>query len=360
MRVAAFAKYDREAASTRQRMLQYLPLLESAGIHVDVHPLLDDDYVRSLASGKPASKATIARAYARRVAQLRRMADADLIWVYAELFPWLPAAFERLAFRSGKPILYDYDDAFFQPYDDHPNALVRGLLGGKLDPLIAGAAGVCAGNAYLRDHAARLNPNAIILPTVVDTDHYRPATNRPDRPLTIGWIGSPSTWAYVRPYVPLLAELCRTRDVRFSAVGAGAAAQSDHFDGLTFAPWSEASEVAAVQAMDIGIMPLPDEPWARGKSGYKLVQYMACGLPLIASPVGVNATIVDDGITGLLATNLAAWRAAFDRLIADPALRSAMGKAGRAKAVISYSLHSQAPRLIEAMYSALARGRTTS
>ena len=356
MRVAAFAKYDREAASTRQRMLQYLPSLERAGIQVEVHPLLDDDYVRALASGKPASKAAIARAYARRFAQLRRTIDADLIWVYAELFPWLPAAFERLAFRSGKPILYDYDDAFFQPYDDHRNALVRGLLGGKLEPLIAGAAGVCAGNAYLCDHAARLNPNAIILPTVVDTDQYRPTIARADRPLTIGWIGSPSTWAYIRPYLPLLAELCRTRNIRFSAVGAGAAAHSDHFDGLTFAPWSEASEIAAVQAMDIGIMPLPDEPWARGKSGYKLVQYMACGLPLVASPVGVNSTIVEDKISGFLATDIAAWRTALDRLIADPALRAAMGWAGRARAVENYSLASQAPRLIEAMRSAAARG----
>ena len=115
MRVAAFAKYDREAASTRQRMLQYLPSLERAGIHVDVYPLLDDDYIRSLASGKPASKGLIARAYARRVAQLRRTTDVDLIWVYAELFPWLPATFERLAFRSGTPILYDYDDALSIP-----------------------------------------------------------------------------------------------------------------------------------------------------------------------------------------------------------------------------------------------------
>ena len=353
MRVAAFAKYDREAASTRQRMLQYLPSLERAGIQVDVHPLLDDDYVRSLASGKPASKAAIARAYARRIAQLRRTVDVDLIWVYAELFPWLPAAFERLAFRSVKPILYDYDDAFFHPYDDHRNALVRHVLGGKLDPLIAGASGVCAGNAYLRDHAARLNPNAIILPTVVDSDRYVPARTRPDQPLTIGWIGSPSTWTYVRPFLPLLVELCRTRGVRFTAVGAGAAAEAERFDGATLIPWSEAGEIAAVQAMDIGIMPLPDEPWARGKSGYKLIQYMACGLPIVASPVGVNSTIVENGKTGFLATDEAGWRSALDRLIAEPALRVAMGQAGRARAVEAYSLQSQVPRLIDAMRSAV-------
>ena len=111
--------------------------------------------------------------------------------------------------------------------------------------------------------------------------------------------------------------------------------------------------------MDIGIMPLPDEPWARGKSGYKLVQYMACGLPLVASPVGVNSSIVEDGVSGFLAADIAAWRTALDRLIADPALRAAMGWAGRARAVENYSLASQAPRLIEAMRGAVARGPAT-
>jgi len=360
MRVAAFTKYDREAASTRQRVLQYLPHLASAGIHVEVHPLLDDAYVRSLASGSAASKTAIAAAYARRFRQLLAAQTADLIWVYAELFPWLPASAERLAFRSGKPLVYDYDDAFFHPYDDHANALVRALLGGKLKPLISGAAAVCAGNDYLKDYAACVGATAIVLPTVVDIDLYVSAATRPDRPLTIGWIGSPTTWGFVRPYLPLLADLCRERGVVFSAVGAGAAAEADRFDGLTFIPWSEASEITSVQAMDIGIMPLPDAPWARGKSGYKLIQYMACGLPVVASPVGVNSDIVEDGVNGFLASDPAQWRAALTRLIDDADLRAAMGEAGRARAVDAYSLQAHAPRLIEVMRGAVgATGRTT-
>ncbi len=353
MRVAAFTKYDREAASTRQRVLQYLPHLAAEGIEVEVHPLLDDAYVRALASGTAASKPAIAAAYARRLRHLLKPQNADLIWVYAELFPWLPAAFERLAFRSGKPLIYDFDDAFFHPYDDHSNPLVRRALGGKLKPLIRGAAAVCAGNDYLKHYADRAGAKAIVLPTVVDINEYIPAATRPTRPITIGWIGSPSTWTFVRPLLPLLAELCRDQDIRFSAVGAGAAAEADRFDGLTFVPWTEDSEIASVQAMDIGIMPLPDEPWARGKSGYKLVQYMACGLPVIASPVGVNATIVDEGKTGLLATDLAQWRAALVRLIDDSGLRAAMGQAGRARAVDAYSLQAHAPRLVDAMRGAV-------
>ncbi len=223
-----------------------------------------------------------------------------------------------------------------------------------MEPLIAGAAAVCAGNDYLRDYADRAGASAIVLPTVVDIDQYVPAPTRPPRPLTIGWIGSPSTWTFVHPLLPLLAKLCRDRGIRFAAVGAGAAAGADRFDGLDFIDWSEASEIASVQAMDIGIMPLPDEPWARGKSGYKLVQYMGCGLPVIASPVGVNAAIVEDGRTGLLATDVDRWRSALIRLIDDPALRAAMGQAGRRRAVKSYSLQAHAPRLIEAMRHATA------
>ena len=354
MRIIAFTKYDREAASTRQRLLQYLPDLARAGIEVDVHPLLDDDYVRALASGVPASKAAIAAAYARRLLQLLGPQSADLIWIYAELFPWFPAAAERLAFRSGKPVIYDFDDAFFHPYDDHSNPLVARALGAKLKPLIRGAAAVCAGNAYLKDYADRAGGRSIVLPTVVDIRSYVPPRARANRPLTIGWIGSPTTWQFVRPFLPLLAQLCRTRGVAFAAVGAGVAAEADRFDGLVLTPWSEAGEIAAVQAMDIGIMPLPDQPWARGKSGYKLVQYMACGLPVVASPVGVNATIVEDGVSGFQASTFAQWHAALTGLIDDPERRAAMGKAGRDRMVADYSLQAHAPRLIEVLRGAVA------
>ncbi len=341
MRVAAFTKYGREAASTRQRLLQYLPSLASAGIEVDYSPLLGDDYVRALASGGSFSKLAVARSYARRLKQLLRGPDCDVLWVYAELFPYLPAAFERLAFRTGKPVVYDFDDAFFLTYQRNP------LLSGKLEPLIAGAAACCCGNDYLRDYALRLNRDSIVLPTVVDTDAYVPVKRVRDGPVTIGWIGSPSTWQFVRPLLPLLKELCDGERARLLVVGAGAAAASDRFAGMELAQWSEAGEVASVQAMDIGIMPLPDEPWARGKSGYKLVQYMACGLPVVASPVGVNASIVREGETGFLADSVDEWRARLESLIADAGMRLGMGTAGRQRAVDCYSLRSQAPRLIE-------------
>lgn len=346
MRVAAFTKYGRAAASTRQRVLQYLPALEAAGIHVEYYPLLGSDYVHSLATGIRSSRARIAASYVGRIRQLAFGTKADALWVYAELFPYLPAAFERLAFRSGKPVVYDFDDAFFHQYDDSPRRAVRAALTGKLEPLLRGAAACACGNAYLQSYASRFCANSIVLPTVVDTDIYRPLARNPGEAPVIGWIGSPSTWQYVRPLLPLLRELTIELGVRVRVVGAGAKAVGDGFPGLDFVEWREDAEVDEVRAMDIGIMPLPDEPWTRGKSGYKLVQYMACGLPVVASPVGVNGDMVRDGENGFLARDPGEWRAALARLIADPSLRAQMGSAGRQRAEAEYSLRSQAPRLV--------------
>jgi glycosyltransferase involved in cell wall biosynthesis len=354
MKVIAYTKYDREAASTRQRLLQYLPALAEAGIAVEYHPLLGDDYVRSLATGERASRRAVTHAYARRFRQLLRPHDVDLIWIYAELFPWLPAAAEQLAFRPGLPVVYDMDDAFFVPYDRNDHALVRRLLGGKLQPLIAGASACTCGNGYLADYARPLCPRTLVVPTVVDTTSYVPVERDRRQPLTIGWIGSPSTWPLVRPLLPLLEDLCRTGAVRVKVVGAGSAASADRFPGLEQVAWSEATEVAAVQSMDIGIMPLVDTPFVRGKSGYKLIQYMACGLPVIATPIGVNVEIVAHGVSGYLASSHGEWRQALLALIADPALRARMGAAGRERAVERYSLASQVPRLIELFRSVAA------
>lgn len=346
MRILALTKYGPMAASTRQRFVQFAPALAEAGIVITYAPLLDDDHVKRIADGRSASPVAIAAAYWRRLLDLISARSFDALWVHCELLPYLPGAFERLAFVHARPVIYDYDDAIFHMYDSSSNAAVRWLLGRKLEPLIRGAAAVCAGNAYLAEYAAQFNDQVVVLPTVVDMDAYRPLPSGGGGPVTIGWIGSPSTWPFVRPILPVLTDLCRDRNVRFTAIGAGPAALNDQFEGMTVLPWSEASEIAEVQAMDIGIMPLPDEPWARGKCGYKLIQYMACGLAVVASPVGVNRDLVQEGHNGFLAADGEQWRASLSALIADRDLRRRFGEAGRICAEQSYSLASQLPRLV--------------
>jgi glycosyltransferase involved in cell wall biosynthesis len=353
VRIAAFTKYDRDAASTRQRILQYVPALRSAGMEVSFHPLLGNDYVRSLALDTPVSWPRIAKAYLNRFMQLLRGPECDLIWIYAEAFPFLPASLERLVLRSGKPVVYDFDDAFFVTYDQHPSPWVRRILAGKLEPLIAGAAAICCGNEYLREYALRLNPRSLWLPTTVDTTLYRPMPKPSGGECLIGWIGSPSTWEDVRPMLPAIAMACRDHRARFHVVGAGSKAQADWFEGMKLVDWSEASEVSEVQKMDIGIMPLRDLPFQRGKCGYKLIQYMACGLPVVAAPVGVNSDLVEEGKNGFLATSQEEWAGALSRLIGSSSLRSEFGLAGRRKVEENYSLAAHAPRLV-ALFSSLA------
>ena len=360
MRVLALTKYGRKAASTRQRFVQYEDALKSAGISVHYAPLLDDAHIERLARGERSSTPYLALRYLRRLLTVLTSARYDILWVHCELFPYLPGLLEKTALLVRRPILFDYDDAIFHMYDVSGNPAVRWALGNKLAPLLRAASACGCGNAYLQRYAMRYCSNSVILPTVVDTSRYLPgAASEEGRPLTIGWIGTPSTWPYVRPILPMLRNLVDGRSVRFRVVGAGTAAESDRFDGVDLVDWSEESEIREVQAMDIGIMPLPDEPWARGKSGYKLIQYMACGLPVVASPVGVNSDIVLEGVSGFLAERPDQWTAALSKLLDSRELRAAMGSAGRSRAQASYSLAATAPRLTELMLS-VAAGRGSS
>jgi len=353
MRVLAFTKYGSLAASTRQRFMQFEPALAKAGIAVDYSPLLDNAHLKGLVEGRRASPLSITKSYARRALKILNARSYDLLWVHCEYFPYLPGFIEASSvWVASAPFVFDYDDAIFHMYDTARNPLTRMLLGGKLEPLQERAKVCLCGNEYLRAYAARHNGNAVVVPTVVDTDVYTPVRRLSEQPVTVGWIGSPSTWNYVRPLLPILAQLCETRGIRVLVVGAGDAGQNDRFPGLDFADWSEEAEVELVQSMDIGIMPLNDDLWARGKSGYKLIQYMACGLPVVASPVGVNAEIVRDGDNGFLATSPKQWHQALNALLDDAEGRRRMGARGRERAVADYSLAVHAPRVVEIIRAA--------
>lgn len=357
MRVLALMKYGARAASTRQRLLQYQPYLAEHGIEIEVSPLLDDDHVRALFEGKKAQPLSIIAAYGRRIGMLLRAARYDVVWVHYEMFPYLPGIVEKAVGLTGTPVILDFDDAIFHGYDRHANPVVRWLLGRKLVGLMRTAFVCICGNAYLQAYAAQHARGAIVVPTVVDTAVYVPpkVDAPPDRRI-VGWIGSPSTWAaHLKPLLPTLLPMLRENSAILKVVGAGA--DSRGIEGIESVDWSEAAEVSEIQGMDIGIMPLPDDDWARGKCGYKLIQYMACGLPVIASPVGVNSQIVEHGKSGYLAEGNPDWSAALGSLLADPAMRRSMGRAGRDRVVAHYSLASQKATILNQIQAAADHGR---
>lgn len=340
MDVLVLCRYGDLSATTRQRFRQYIPHMREAGVTLEFAPLFDNVYLERMFSGRRPTPRGVLAAYAGRVRSLLGLSRWDAVIVQYELFPFLPGLVEAAAMRRSPPIVFDMDDAIHHRYDRHRLAFVRTLLGRKLEPVLRRASVALCGNAYLAAYAARFCRRAEIVPTVVDTADYLPAGCSPR---TVGWIGSPSTWEYVKPWIPLLQEVSREHGHRALVVGAGPQpAPPEHID---FLPWSEADEVALVQRMGIGIMPLPDTPWARGKCGYKLIQYMACGLPVVASPVGVNSEIVEHGVNGFLAGTPAEWRAALTALLRDEALRRRMGAAGRRKVEAEYSVQVHGPRV---------------
>ena len=339
MRVLALPRYSRLGASSRLRFLQYLPSLESAGIDVTVSPLFPDDYVQSLQLGSR-QVADVTQAYAGRIRAVLGSDSFDLVWIEKEVFPWLPAWVEKALLSNDTPYVLDYDDAVFHYYDQHSNSLVKAALRSKHPALMRGAALVVAGNAYLAEFARLAGAQRVeMVPTVVDLARYPAPLQIPSpgasMPPCVGWIGQRATASFLAPYKQLFERLSAASVARFAAIGIDAPAL-----GLPMAsiPWTEQTEVASIGSFDIGIMPLVDEPFERGKCGYKLIQYMACGLPVVASPVGVNCQIVEHGVNGFLAETQQQWEDALRTLLIDSDLRQRMGQAGRQKVEAQYSI----------------------
>ena len=351
MRILLLSRYGPLGASSRLRFFQFLPYLTSHGFEVTVAPLLGDDYVASLYHGK-ISILGVVRSYLVRIKWLWRARQFDLVWIEKEMLPWIPSWIELALLPSKMPVLVDYDDAIFHQYDQHRSSIVRWLLGNKVAEVVRRANLVVAGNDYLAEFARDAGAKQVeLLPTVVDVSRYATYSTDSSFSITIGWIGSPNTARYLKLIAPALLHLVNTKNVRLIAVGANAEQLSDL--PIEIRAWTEHGEVYEIQQFDIGIMPLPDEPFERGKCGYKLIQYMACGKPVVASPVGVNSEIVRDGVDGFLASSVDEWINAINTLCDDLLLRRSMGASGRLRVVDSYSLQAIVPLLDGLLRSAV-------
>lgn len=345
-------RYERLGASSRVRFYQYLPWIETAGIHITVAPLFSDAYVHGLQRSRK-NKLEALWAYAGRILSMIASRTYDLFWIEKEFLPWLPAWFERLFLPSKVPYVLDYDDAVFHCYDEHRSPVIRAMLADKHPLLMKGAALVMVGNPYLAEFAQRAGARHVeIIPTVIDLARY--PLEECERPKTqalpcVGWIGQRSTASFLAPYASLFERLSGEGGARFSAIGIDAQNLGLPMDSI---PWFEQTEVASIASFDIGIMPLMDESFERGKCGYKLIQYMACGLPVVASPVGVNKDIVEHGINGFLAETPEQWEQALRTLLVDPGLRQRMGQAGRRKIEQQYSIQVTGPRVAQLLVQA--------
>ncbi|MDH5369705.1 MAG: glycosyltransferase family 4 protein [Gammaproteobacteria bacterium] len=349
MKVLLLSRYDRLGASSRVRSLQYIPYLNNNGINIEVEPLFSNEYITALYSGKP-RWIKVVFAYWHRLMVLVTVKKYDFIWLEKELFPFVPAGFERLLNIFKIPYIVDYDDALFHRYDQHRSWIIRKLLGYKIDVVMRHAAIVIVGNEYLAERARTAGAHRVkILPTVIDIERYSVISKRNNQPLTVGWIGSPATSRYLLDLKPVIESLKKQFDVRFVAIGA----RKEDLKNIPIEiwPWTEESEVSSIQLFDIGIMPLSNTPWERGKCGYKLIQYMACGLPVVASAVGVNKEIINHEKNGYLINSPEEWKQTLSLLLENSSKRTQMGQQGRLQVEKQYSMQVQSTRLLSILRS---------
>src|SRR5436190_3978445 len=354
MKVLALASYPVQAAATRFRLEQFVGPLESRGIALTIRPFLDTKTFANLYKEGSflRTAAGISRSSFSRLGDLHSARGADVILVQREAVIFGPPLFEWLTTQFGKtPMVLDLDDATYVSYTSPTyGGISRSLKWfGKTDTLIKWATVVICGNPSIAEYVSAKGGRARIIPTVVDTEVFRPVPRRPEGSETVlGWIDTHSTFAYLESIFPVLSDLAAQYNLVLRIVGTGRDDVSVPNLRVENLPWKLEREVEDFQSIDIGLYPLDENlysGWAAGKSGFKAVQYMAVGVPYVATPLGGSNEIGVAGVTHLFARTPAEWRRALEELIQDPQRRCAMGAAGRAHVTEDYGLEAQADKL---------------
>jgi glycosyltransferase involved in cell wall biosynthesis len=364
IRVLALSPIPEEGAGCRFRIAQFIPYLESVGFEVTLSSLFTPEFFRLVYKPGHYLRKTVSFAglSLKRLGSLWNSSQFDVILLYREMFPIGPAVVERLlASRSRPPIVFDFDDAIFLPSVSDANRLIAALKRPqKVAAIIRTSDHVITGNEYLADYARRFNPAVTTIPTSVDTRLFVPSLNGSGNSTgssdpVVGWIGSPTTGSYIRSLANVLRRVRTRHQFVLRVSGAG---EPFKIPGLIVQtePWALDREVQLFNTCDVGVYPLANDEWSKGKCGFKAIEFMACGVPVIAAAVGVNREIIRDGVNGFLASTEDEWVEKLGRLLSNPPLRRAFADAGRRTIEARYSLHVNAPKLAATLRS-VAEGR---
>ncbi len=364
MRALLLSTLPREGPSARPRLYAYERRLRDAGVEPVFAPLLGSAAARRfyatgrLARGVRALHA--AAGAAQRLARLLRAGRFDVVVVHRDLLPRGNALALAVLRRARVPYVYDFDDAIhlaprdFVAEGDRSRALMsRAKDPAEIPELVAGAAVVLAGNPHLAAWARTLNGDVRVQPTPVDTDAFRPPS-RPPEPV-VGWIGSPTATYCLTALRAALGRVGHRHRYQLRVVGAGEPVEVPGVE-VVQRPWSLETEADEYRSLAVGLYPLPDNEWTRGKCGYKALVYMASGAVPVVAPVGVNAELVEHGVRGFHARDDDAWVGAVDALLADPELRAEMSVRGRAYVEATHSVRALAGGFVQAVCDAAERG----
>jgi glycosyltransferase involved in cell wall biosynthesis len=339
IKILFLPRYGASGPSSRHRFYQYFKIIESHKLNFRVSPFFRDNYINQLYMYGRKSISEVIFSYLRRLLILFTVSGYDLVVIEYELLPYFPAVFEKLLRIFKINYIVDYDDAIFIRYQENKNRLLRAILPRKIEKVIKYARKVITGNRYLYDYAKNINDNVHIIPTVVSHIKFDEVPN-PEKKVRfiLGWNGSPSSSKYLIPFINLFRTL-DSNGIQINLMGFDEKLKY-HFEGINinWIKWSEDSEIKEMKKFTAGMMPLDDDMWTRGKCGFKLIQYMACKLPVIASPVGINKELIDSGINGFLAAGFDDWMNSVLYLANNPEEAALMGQRGYTKFREKYSL----------------------
>ena len=350
VRVLALPALPEFAAATRYRVLQYVPLLSELGVDVDVRPFLSNRAFAGLYDRTRALRTALGMlaGSGRRLGDALRVGSYDLVWVQRESALIGPPVLEWLAHRRSALVL-DLDDATYLGQPGSVYGAFASVLKGrrKTDRLIGWCDHAICGNPTVAAYVGGKGVPTTVLPTLVDTQRFTPRAARQPGDVVLGWMGTHSTFAYLLTLMPVFQRLAARHRFRLRIIGSG---RTDlRADGVTveMRPWDMAREIEDLQSCDAAVYPLPADDWTLGKSGFKAIQYLSCGVPYVASPVGIVASIGTPGVTHFEARSEDEWFAALSRLLTDADLRDRMGTAGRRYALEHYSTRRAAATLAE-------------
>lgn len=342
------AHRPQRSPSQRFRFEQYLTFLSLEGYTYDYSWLIDEgDDVVFYQPGNMLNKTRIfIKSWVRRLVDVLSSGDYDIVFIHREAFMTGSILFEKLVKKSSAKLIFDFDDAIWH-YDVSDANRRMGWLKrpSKTKDIIRLADAVIAGNRYLADFASLYNEKVLVIPTTIDTNYHKARLLRDWNPSTvcIGWTGSLTTVKHFRTIEPVLKKIKMKYQskVRFKLIGDASYFNRDiDLQGIA---WNLSSEIEDLDDIDIGIMPLPDDEWAKGKCGFKGLQYMGMELPAVMSPVGVNVEIIRHGENGYLAANEEEWESILSELIEKPELRRTIGIQARKDIQQYYSVDSQRP-----------------
>ncbi len=344
-----------QAPSQRFRFEQYLTVLKSHGVTCICQSFWDNKtwnvlYYRSHYFIKMTG---ILKGFFRRLSIVLRYRKVDIVFIHRECLPIGPPLIEWIIARVlKKKIIYDFDDAIWLPNTSNENALASFLKQhGKVKSICRLSFKISCGNLYLKEFAEKFNPFAIVNPTTIDTTHlHNPARYNVQKRqdiITIGWTGSHSTLKYLNILLPVFKKLESKFPNQWRLLIIADKPPDLNLGSIEFKQWSKETEIEDLLQLDIGIMPLPDDEWAKGKCGFKALQYLALEIPALVSSVGVNKSIVDHGINGYLCTTENEWLYYLEELLFDESLRKNMGRDGRKKIISNYSVLSNSSNFLD-------------